>query len=197
MARAGVGGVTGSRRLAFAGGLAAVVGGVFWAMKATGLMVAGVQPPVVYEIAPVFFPVAVLGLYASLDERRSRLARAGLVVAGVAELCALVSVLGLYLGPAEWTPAGDTVTVLTPFIALSALGSIVGVLLVGVVVRRTAALPGRWKDYPVILAASVIPLIASSAFFQALNPRLFELPTLLIGLEWMALGVVVARAGRA
>jgi hypothetical protein len=156
-------------------------------------VIGGVQPPVVYEIAPVFFPVAVIGLYGLLDGNRSRLAHAGLAFAGIGELCALVSVLGLYVGPAEWSPTGETVTVLTPFITLSALGAIVGILLVGIVTRRTAALPGRWKGYPMFLALSVIPLIASSAAFQAINPRLFELPTLLIGLEWMVLGAVVAR----
>jgi hypothetical protein len=168
-----------------------MVGGLFWAMKATGLMVAGVQPPVVYEIAPVFFPIVVFGLYGLLDGHRSRLARAGVALAGIAELCAIVSVLGQYLGPAEWTPTADTVTVLTPFIALSALGGVVALLLVGIVIRRTASLPGRWKGYPMYLAISVIPLIASSALFQAINPRLFELPTLVIGLEWIVLGAVM------
>jgi hypothetical protein len=43
------------------------------------------------------------------------------------------------------------------------------------------------------LAISVIPLIASSALFQAINPRLFELPTLVIGLEWIVLGAVMLR----
>ena len=186
-------GAPGSQRLAFAGGLASMVGGLFWAMKATGLMVAGVQPPVVYEIAPVFFPIVVFGLYGLLDGHRSRLARAGVALAGIAELCAIVSVLGQYLGPAEWTPTADTVTVLTPFIALSALGGVVALLLVGIVIRRTASLPGRWKGYPMYLAISVIPLIASSALFQAINPRLFELPTLVIGLEWIVLGAVMLR----
>lgn len=168
-----------------------MVGGLFWAMKATGLMVARVQPPVVYEIAPVFFPIVVLGLYCLLDGHRPRLATAGVVLAGIAELCAVVSVVGQYLGPAEWTPTGDTVTLLTPFIAMSALGVIVALLLVGIVIRRTASLPGRWKGYPMVLAISVIPLIASSALFKAINPRLFELPTLVIGLEWIVLGAVM------
>lgn len=75
-----------------------MVGGVFWAIKATGLMVAGVQPPVVYEIAPVFFPIAVAGLHGRVESSPSRRARAGLALAGIAELSALVSVLGLYLG---------------------------------------------------------------------------------------------------
>ncbi|NUR15634.1 MAG: hypothetical protein HOQ13_04900 [Dermatophilaceae bacterium] len=185
--------MAGSPRLLLVGSVASAVGGLFWAIKAAGLMIAGVQPPVVYEIAPMFFPVAVLGLYNLLEGNRSRLARAGLTLAGIAELCAVVSVLGMYMGPAQWIPTGDTVTVLTPFITLAAVGSIVGTLLVGIVIRRTASLPDRWKSYPMGLALSVIPLIASSALFQALNRRLFELPTLVIGLEWIVLGAVMAR----
>ncbi|GAA2470838.1 hypothetical protein [Terrabacter carboxydivorans] len=185
--------MTGSQRLVLAGAIAAMLGGLFWAMKATGLMVARYQPPVVYEIAPIFFAFAVIGLHASLGASRSRLARAGLVLAGIAELCAVVAALGQFLGPADWIPTGDTVTVLTPFITLSMLGSVAGLLLVGLVVRRTAALPGRWAGYPLALAISVIPLIASSAVFQAIHPRLFELPTLVVGLGWIVLGAVMAR----
>lgn len=185
--------MTGSQKLVLAGAISSMLGGLFWAMKATGLMIARYQPPVVYEIAPIFFAFAVIGLHATLGASRSRLARAGLVLAGIAELCAVVAALGQFLGPADWIPTGDTVTVLTPFITLSMLGSVVGLLLVGIVVRRSAALPGRWAGYPLSLAISVIPLIASSAVFQAINPRLFELPTLVVGLGWIVLGAVMLR----
>ena len=185
--------MSGSQRWTFAGGIAATVGGLGWSAKATGLMIAGFQPPIVYEVAPLFFPVAIAGLYALIEGRRSGLARAGLAVGAVAELCALLSVLGLLLGPTEWSPTGDSVTVLSPFIALSALGTILGLLLVGIVVRRTACLPGWWKNFPMFFAVSVVPLIASSAVLKAINERLFELPTLLIGLEWIVLGAVMAR----
>lgn len=185
--------MTGSQRLVLASAASSMLGGLFWAVKATGLMVARYQPPVVYEIAPIFFAFAVIGLHALVGTSRSRLARAGLVLAAAAELCAVVAALGQFLGPADWIPTGDTVTVLTPFITLSMLGSVAGLLLVGIVVRRTAALPGRWAGYPLSLAISVLPLIASSAVFQAIHPRLFELPTLVVGLGWIVLGAVMAR----
>jgi hypothetical protein len=170
-----------------------MIGGLCWAVKAVSLMIATVQPPVVYEIAPLFFPVAVAGLAGLLTGRRSRLVPAGLAIAALAELAAVVSVLGLFFGPPDWTPSGSTVTVLTPFITVAALGSFLGLLLVGIVTRRTGALPGRWKSLPLFLAVTAIPLLASSAVLQAINERLFELPTLLIGLEWMALGTLMAK----
>ncbi len=187
-------------RLAVAGGLAALVGGLLWAVKAAAIMATRVQPPIVYEIAPLFFPIAVVGLYALLNDRRSWLARAGLTSAFAAELAAVASVLGLFLGPAEWTPTGPEgsrpVTVLTPFIALAAYGALLGLLLVGIVVRRTGSLPGKWAALPMVLAATAIPLIVFGVVLQAINERLFELPTLFIGLEWIALGAAMVRTSR-
>ena len=192
--------MNGSNRLAVAGGLAAVVGGLLWAVKAAAIMITRVQPPIVYEIAPLFFPIAVVGLYALLNGRRSWLALAGLASACAAELAAVASVLGLFLGPAEWTPTGSEgsrpVTVLTPFIALAAYGALLGLLLVGIVIRRAASLPGKWAALPMFLAATAIPLIFLGVVLQAINERLFELPTLIIGLEWIALGAAMVRHSR-
>jgi glucan phosphoethanolaminetransferase (alkaline phosphatase superfamily) len=174
-----------------------MIGGLFWAVKAAALMTTRVQPPIIYEIAPLFFPIAVVGLYALLNHRRSRLALAGLASACAAELAAVVSVLGLFLGPAEWTPTSSTgsrpVTVLTPFIALAAYGALLGLLLIGIITRRTASLPGKWAALPMFLAATALPLIVLGVVLQAINERLFELPTLLIGLEWLALGAAMVR----
>ena len=36
-------------------GLAAMLGGVMWLVKGSAILVTGAQPPVVYEIASVFF----------------------------------------------------------------------------------------------------------------------------------------------
>jgi hypothetical protein len=136
----------------------------------------------------LFFPLGVVGLYALLDGPRSRLAFAGLVSVGCAELAALVAVIGGFLGPPEWAPNTDTPTVLSPFLAAAAFGTLLGLLLVGIVVRRTQALPGRWAVLPIFLALTLVPLIGMGIPLKAINPRLFELPTFLIGCEWMALG---------
>ena len=50
-------------------------------------------------------------------------------MASIAELAAVLSVLGFFLGPPEWQPTGNTVTVLTPWITLSALGTFVSLVL--------------------------------------------------------------------
>lgn len=46
------------------------------------------------------------------------------------------------------------------------------------------------------LAATTIPLIVFRVVLQAINERLFELPTLFIGLEWIALGAAMVRTSR-
>jgi hypothetical protein len=179
--------------LAVVGAVVALVGGLFWCVKAVALMIMGLQPPVIYEIAPLFFPIAVAGLSALVEGPTSRLRRAGLACAGLAELAAVVSVVGLYFGPADWTPTGESATVLTPFITLSAFGTFTGLLLVGIAIRRAVALPGLWRNLPMFLALTAVPVIGSGAILEAINQRLFELPTLVIGVEWIALGAVMAR----
>ena len=59
-----------------------------------------------------------------------------------------------------WSSGPDT-----PFITLAALGASLG-LLVGVVIRRTAWLPGRWAVLPMFLALTAIPLVAFSVVLQ-------------------------------
>jgi hypothetical protein len=120
-------------------------------------------------VAALLFPVAVMGLFAPLDAPRPRLAVVGLVIACCAQLAGVVSVLGLFLGPPEWAPTGSTVTVLTPFITLAALGSLAGLLLVGIVIRRTDSLPGRWAALPIVLALTAVPLIMFSPALQMIN----------------------------
>src|SRR3954453_22163151 len=97
-------------RVVALGSFCALMGGVCWVVKGGWILVTGWQPPVIYEIAPLFFAAAA-GSLIVLPQVRSRLATAGLVAAGVAELAAVVSVLGLLFGPPDWQPTGSTVTV--------------------------------------------------------------------------------------
>lgn len=185
--------MTASRACVLAGALAAMIGGLLWVVKAVAIILTTVEPPIIFDVAALFFPIAVMGLYAVLDVPRPRLAVAGLVVACCAELAAVVSILGGFLGPPEWSPTGSTTAVLTPFIALTALGTFLSLLLVGIVVRRTRSLLGVVGVLPLILAVSAVPLIAFGAVLQMINSRLFNLPTLLIGGAWIALGTLMAR----
>lgn len=175
------------------GAVAAILGGAFWAIKAGAIMITSVQPPVIYEIAPFFFALAVMGLYALLDPPRPGYAKLGTTLAAGAALAAVIAIAGLSLGPPEWQPAGDTVTVLTPFIVSAAVGTLVGLLLVGVAAGRTHTLVGSAATLPIVLSLSTFPLIALGGALQSIYPRLFEAPTFVLGVGWIALGTVMAR----
>lgn len=46
-------------------GVAAIGAGILWLMKAGAVLVFGYQPPLVFEVAQIFFAVGVIGLYLS------------------------------------------------------------------------------------------------------------------------------------
>lgn len=176
------------------GSMCANVGGLCWVVKG-GWVFAGWQPPVLYEVAPLFFPVAAGAMF-FLPGVRSRLATVGLVVAGIAELAAVLSVLGLFLGPPDWQPTGSTVTVLSPWITLAALGAFVSLVLLGVPVRRVRALPGWSRNLPLLIGAGAIPVLAVGGLLEILRTHLIEVSTVVIGLGWVALGVALRLGAR-
>src|SRR5688572_4453848 len=75
------------------GGVCAMVGGLCWAVKALAILVTGDQPPILFEIAPVFFAAGLIGLYAKLPARRGPAARIGIALATIS---GALAVLGLY-----------------------------------------------------------------------------------------------------
>lgn len=178
------------------GSLCALVGGICWVVKGGWILVTAWQPPVIYEVAPLFFPVAAGALFL-LPGVRSRLANVGLVVANIAEFAAVLSVLGLYLRPPDWQPTGSTVTVLTPWITLSVLGTYVSLVLVGVPVRRARALPGWSRNLPLLIGVGAIPVLVVGGLLELVRAHLIEVSTVVIGLGWVALAVALSRAAPA
>lgn len=174
------------------GALAAVVSGICWVVKAGGIMITGNQPPVVFEAALGLFPVALLGLYAVICGG-GRLATSGLVLACAAALSAVTVGLVVVFGPDDWVPREDKATVLTPFIVVAGFGAFASLVLLGMATRRTSSLPGRWRNFPLTLGVSAVPLMVAGAALEAVHERLFEVPILLLGLGWCALGYLLGR----
>ena len=102
--------------------------------------------------------------------------------------------LGALLGPDAWVPREDSVTILTPLFAVAGLGTFAALLLLGLAVRRAGALPGRGHSLPLALAAFTLPLLVVGGALEAVNERLLEVPILVLGLAWIGLGLVLARA---
>jgi hypothetical protein len=176
-----------------AGAGAAVLAGACWVIKAAGILLTGDQLPGAFEVAFLLFPVALVGLYAVIGRRGGRLAMCGLVVAVTAELSAVAVGVGRLLGPDDWVPREETVTVLTPFIVLAGFGTYVALLLLGLAVRRKQALPGRWWTLPLALAVSAAFLMLIGGALESLSERLLEIPILLLGAGWITLGAVLAQ----
>lgn len=175
------------------GAVAAVVGGICWVVKAGGILITGNQPPAVFEAALGLFPVALLGLYAVV-RGGGRLATSGLVLACAAALSAVTVGLAVVFGPDDWVPREDTVTVLTPFMVLAGFGGFASLVLLGMATRRTSSLPGRWRNFPLALGVSAVPLMVVGGALEAVHERLFELPILLLGLGWVGLGWLLFRS---
>ena len=178
-------------------GVAAIAGGVCWVVKGGVILLTGEEPPVVFAVSFALLPVALVGLYAAAAPRGGRLAKLGLALAATAEVAAAVAGLGSWLGPDPWSPREDTVTVLTPFIGLAGFGTLAALVLLGIVVRRTSALPHHWRGFPLLIAIAFVPLMVAGGVLESIDERLLEVPIGIGGAGWLALGVVIATAGGA
>ena len=76
---------------------------------------------------------------------------------------------------------------------LTALSILVGFVLLGIAVRRADALPGRWRSLPLAIVAGFPLMIVVGGVLEALNERLLEIPLVVVGLAWIALGYAICR----
>ncbi len=182
------------------GGAAAIIGGAMWVVKASIIMLGGDQPPYLFEGAPLAFALALLALGASLAGQGGSMAQAGRVVSLVVVAAAVANLLEEALTEREPVPAVSSVVDLAV-----GVGPIVGLVLLGWTSR--SACPPRWQPGPLALAAlyplAVLLLLPAALVVDLDGPsgeRLIEVPILVVGLGWTALGAGLVResgAGRA
>ena len=168
----------------------AAIGGFCWLIKSGLILLTGVQPPLLFEIAPAFFAVAIVGLAEQLYGQ-SRLARAGAVIAIVGGVAALLNTLRELLLIAT----GMALMEIELMSITSGLGWLIGLLFVGIPIWRRRVLTDNWRFLPVIMAVAPLPMIILFAVTGELmgieahlGERLIEIPLLLLGLGWIALG---------
>jgi hypothetical protein len=168
-------------------GLAAALGGVLWAAKGTAILLTGDQPEYIFELAPLFFALGLLALNGRVEGGGGEAARFGGALAWSALALVLASAaLYFVTGEDEGFPVGVT-------IALAALSILAGLVLLGIAVRRTDALPGRWRSLPLAIGAGAIPLMMVGGILEPIDERLLEIPIVLLGLAWSALGYAIWR----
>lgn len=153
------------------GGLAALVGGLAWAVKGVVILVGGEQPPMLFEVSPALFG---LGLPAvaivTLPLSRRRTAVVGLavvaVITGLPELAS--DLVGRLAGVG---------------VALSSVAWLVGLLSLARI--RRAPAPLAWW-----LGVSIVPCLVVMGLLAAIDERLIEIPLVCIGLVWALVGWV-------
>ena len=173
-------------------GVASAVGGACWVIKGVAILVTGDQPPFLFEIAPLFLLIGLMGLRALLGHRGGRMATVGVAALGLAALMGIATWL-LSVTADDSRPAGSEEefqpTLLVAFLAL-----LTGLVLLGLVTRRTRALGDRWSNLPLGLVAGAPIIAIVGGALEAINERLLEIPLVLYGCGWMGLGYALIRS---
>lgn len=157
-----------------------MLGGAFWIVKGVAILLTGDQPRFLFEIAPIFFALGLIGLHTRLDGQGGSLATVGLGLAVTSGVLAIVGFVATF----PMTSSED----FSPLIFGSFLAHLIGLVILGIATRRTRALPGRWRVLPLVMGVSIFPLLAVGGILESINERLLELPLVLIGLPWILLG---------
>lgn len=162
------------------GAVAAALGGAAWLIKAVAILATGDQPPLVFEVAPLMFAIALLGGHAGCPSSgahrcRWRLggrssSRAGSRLARHDVRCGLIRrrFLTAYL---------------STFLCV-----LVGLILLGLASRYRTELARPVRVLPLLLGVFTFPLVAVGGVLEAVNERLLELPLVVLGLAWILLG---------
>ena len=174
-------------------GVASAVGGACWVIKGMAILISGDQPPFLFEIAPAFFLVGLWGLRLRLGHQGGRMATAGIVALGLAALLGIATWL---LTVSADPPASASEEEFQPTLLLAFLALLTGLVLLGIVTRRTRALGDRWSNLPLalVVAAPVIAIVGGA--LEEINERLLEVPLVLYGMGWMGLGYALIGVGR-
>jgi hypothetical protein len=160
------------------GGLAAVAGGVLWGVKSLAILLTGDQPPLVFELAPPLFGLAVATL--AFDRRNGRRARWALALGCVAVVAGSAAVLSDLVGEL-WGPA----------IALAMIAVLVGLILLGMAPKRTPVGSVGWVALAIGLGT--VPALLVGGALSLIDERLLEVPLVLLAGLWIWLGGLMLR----
>lgn len=160
-----------------------MLGGVFWVIKGASILATGIQPPLLFEVAPLLFSAGLVGLHARLTGSRGLSARSGLILA---VLSGGLAALGVLL------PAGPGDESFSPWIFGSFVTNLAGLILLGLCTTRSpGTMPEKMRRLPLILGIATFPLIILGGGLESINERLLELPIVLLGLAWIGLGYLI------
>lgn len=146
--------------------LAAFVGAALWGLKALAILIAGWQPPLAFELGPLFFALACVGISRSTGPR----------AIGVAALVAgAVAAVAFVAGREEVGGAALGISMLATLASLGWHG------------WRTR----ERRRLPLVIAIATVPLVGIGGALSLLDERLLELPILALAVLWAALAARV------
>lgn len=158
-----------------AAGVAAILGGLAWLLKGIAILAVDEQPPLLFEAAPVFYAVALIGLGLTLPQRGRR--RSAVVALGALSL--LASIVGVVTELAG--------SVLGALLLIAALCQVVGLIALG---RRGP----RAHRLGWLIGMSMIPALFVGGVLSEWDERLLELPLVGLAVLWIWLGRTLARS---
>jgi hypothetical protein len=156
-----------------------------WATKGLAILFTGRQPPVLFEVAIVLFPVGLIGLRSALRGRGGRRAEVGGTLTYVALVLAAATAVAVALSsPSAVVGAGIAGTVLC---------IVWGLIFLGAAARGVEELSALLRWLPLALGVATVPLATVVAgVLEAIHERLLEVPIVVVGLGWAAVGMAIA-----
>ena len=165
--------------------LAASIGGLSWIIKASMILATGNQPPLLFEVAPVFFAVAVYGLLIYVVDPMGVLrivAKAGIALV----ITAAAVGLALPNGP-EGSALREALSSLVDVV--SGFGILILLVGLGFPLMRQRLWEGYWRFLPLALGLGFIPALAVGIMLEAaFGERYLEIPFIVMGSGWVLLG---------
>lgn len=151
------------------GGVAALLGGSAWSVKSLVILAGGDQPPLMFEVAPALFGIALLSIaHSAMPIGRRRTAAMGLAVVsiGAGFVAGVTEVVGEVAGAA---------------IAASSLALVVGL----VTLDRHQPPPTRLGWW---IGVAMLPAVFVGGMLSEIDERLLELPLVCLGVAWLFVG---------
>jgi hypothetical protein len=168
-----------SGRAATIGGLAAITAGACWVVKGGTILAIGVQPTLLFDLAPVLMALAVVGLAQELPPSRHRTLCLG--------AAALALVFGLPVAIGELIPLSDMITGIGTAAAIVLIVLALGIG--GIKLRQQ-----HGALLPLVLAVATLPaLLVGGLLAMVVGERALEIPIVVLGVAWAALGLSLLR----
>lgn len=162
--------------------VAAMVAGGLLIVKAGSIMISGIQPPFIFEVAQILFLLSLFGLVLHLNVRLNRLQYLGGGLIILAILAWLSLVVYLYFSGTTLPQDEHFVFPASLLYLLANIAAFLGLITLGWAIWRAERKFSGWQRIPLIIGLFPLPAALTGIFHV-------EIPILLIGFSWIFLGV--------